>query len=550
MGSTQVSQNSFHQYLSSINHLFTQSTYDLLNNNCNNFSDTVTRFLLGHGIPSYIVDLPRIVFSTPGGAMLRPMLENMQNSLRQQSSGMNSLDPFSTSNATPLATQNLNLPRSPENMNIPATSIASSSVSSSTNHSTSSTTSLSIPITPVILSPLISADSDSNMLTSMYKKITNLTNNKKKKEESSPATGVGVGVYSDEELDALKTSIDILISYNHHHNNAENPKKIREDYSIPTIAFTVLDRLMTEYPNIQTSCLFLLRLLVLHIPLNHNDNNDHSFHPMIDSTLSSALLNLINKVIIGPSAFTSISSFVLGLCTISNLLATPIGKFIVFYEEKENHNNINDNINTGNESTEPLHVRVINGASSWMSHERVEIRQMSCAILFNMTMACTMEHNHGRGKGGTESAGEGKGMERKWCTPYLVSLSDSTSNRSGTDPHNSNPSLQNHSEVEPNRTVPSPRVVSEEAQSDELDPMAVQILCSSYEGIEDEKDTVCRQRRLSTLLQLCRSNGLNASTLLSELGYVDVSQQLKKIPGVSSVENNLLLELDKIIVQT
>ena len=35
-------------------------------------------FLLGKGIPDHIVNLPKIVFSTPGGAMLRPMVEGMQ----------------------------------------------------------------------------------------------------------------------------------------------------------------------------------------------------------------------------------------------------------------------------------------------------------------------------------------------------------------------------------------------------------------------------------------------------------------------------------------
>lgn len=70
LGETQKSQSELEQYLSTINHQFTQETYDLINHNCNNFSDTLARFLTGNGIPSFIIDLPRTVFSTPGGIAL------------------------------------------------------------------------------------------------------------------------------------------------------------------------------------------------------------------------------------------------------------------------------------------------------------------------------------------------------------------------------------------------------------------------------------------------------------------------------------------------
>lgn len=39
------------------------------------------------GIPSYIVDLPREAMDSPMGAMLRPMIDNMQNGIRDQSAG-------------------------------------------------------------------------------------------------------------------------------------------------------------------------------------------------------------------------------------------------------------------------------------------------------------------------------------------------------------------------------------------------------------------------------------------------------------------------------
>ena len=76
-GYTNKTKIEFETYLTTIHHLFTIQTYDLINNNCNNFSDTICKYLVGHGIPSHIVDLPRIVFSTPGGATLRPLLESL-----------------------------------------------------------------------------------------------------------------------------------------------------------------------------------------------------------------------------------------------------------------------------------------------------------------------------------------------------------------------------------------------------------------------------------------------------------------------------------------
>ena len=84
MGVTTKTMAELQTYLHSINHQFTAATYNLLTNNCNNFSDACVNFLVNHGIPSFIIDLPNIVFSTPMGAMLRPMIENMQNQIKWQ----------------------------------------------------------------------------------------------------------------------------------------------------------------------------------------------------------------------------------------------------------------------------------------------------------------------------------------------------------------------------------------------------------------------------------------------------------------------------------
>ncbi|GAB9474375.1 Peptidase [Globisporangium polare] len=78
LGTTSVPIERFEDFLRQISPRFTAATYDLLNNNCNNFSNELALFLLGVGIPQHILDLPNEALSTPLGAMLRPMIENMQ----------------------------------------------------------------------------------------------------------------------------------------------------------------------------------------------------------------------------------------------------------------------------------------------------------------------------------------------------------------------------------------------------------------------------------------------------------------------------------------
>jgi hypothetical protein len=78
LGSTAVPIERFEAFLREISPRFTAATYDLLRNNCNNFSNEFAAFLLGTSIPPHILALPDEVLATPFGAMLRPMLENMQ----------------------------------------------------------------------------------------------------------------------------------------------------------------------------------------------------------------------------------------------------------------------------------------------------------------------------------------------------------------------------------------------------------------------------------------------------------------------------------------
>lgn len=59
---------------------FGSDAYDLFHRNCNNFSDAAARdgLRLPNGVPRWILDLPQKVLGSPMGAMLRPLLEQMQ----------------------------------------------------------------------------------------------------------------------------------------------------------------------------------------------------------------------------------------------------------------------------------------------------------------------------------------------------------------------------------------------------------------------------------------------------------------------------------------
>lgn len=54
-------------------YIFRGTTYNLLQHNCNNFTDELAQFLCGKGIPSYILDLPSEILSTQFGQSLAPL---------------------------------------------------------------------------------------------------------------------------------------------------------------------------------------------------------------------------------------------------------------------------------------------------------------------------------------------------------------------------------------------------------------------------------------------------------------------------------------------
>lgn len=76
-GETAIDEETFNDYLNEIREHYTADKYHLLDFNCNSFTNDVIGFLTGQHIPTWIRDLPADFLSTPFGASLRPMIDNM-----------------------------------------------------------------------------------------------------------------------------------------------------------------------------------------------------------------------------------------------------------------------------------------------------------------------------------------------------------------------------------------------------------------------------------------------------------------------------------------
>ncbi|KAK9944833.1 hypothetical protein M0R45_010382 [Rubus argutus] len=78
LGETHVPKDVFEAYIQEISPQYTAETYSLLTHNCNNFSNEVAQFLVGATIPDYILQLPNEVMSSPMGALILPMIQNLE----------------------------------------------------------------------------------------------------------------------------------------------------------------------------------------------------------------------------------------------------------------------------------------------------------------------------------------------------------------------------------------------------------------------------------------------------------------------------------------
>ncbi|KAF1815754.1 thioredoxin domain-containing protein [Eremomyces bilateralis CBS 781.70] len=75
LGKTEIPMDVILDYLQSLKQVYTPESYDLLLNNCNNFTHDLSTFLVGKGIPDHITGLPETFMNSPFGYLLRPQLD-------------------------------------------------------------------------------------------------------------------------------------------------------------------------------------------------------------------------------------------------------------------------------------------------------------------------------------------------------------------------------------------------------------------------------------------------------------------------------------------
>jgi len=81
LGYTHVPKDVFEEFLRGVGSRYTMLTYNLLKHNCNNFTDEAAQFLVGSGIPHYILTQADTAFNNPLGAMLLPVLQQLETTL-------------------------------------------------------------------------------------------------------------------------------------------------------------------------------------------------------------------------------------------------------------------------------------------------------------------------------------------------------------------------------------------------------------------------------------------------------------------------------------
>ncbi|KAF7280485.1 hypothetical protein GWI33_005826 [Rhynchophorus ferrugineus] len=83
LGETQIPYSVFIQYLSGLSETnYSGSNYQLLHNNCNNFSQEIAQFLCSANIPKYILDLPNEVLNSSLGPAVPALVAQLEKSAR------------------------------------------------------------------------------------------------------------------------------------------------------------------------------------------------------------------------------------------------------------------------------------------------------------------------------------------------------------------------------------------------------------------------------------------------------------------------------------
>lgn len=484
LGDTTKTESELNAFLRSINHRFTQDTYDLLTHNCNNFSDEVSHFLLGKGIPTHIVDLPRIVFSTPGGAMLRPMIEGMQRNIRmQQGVGM---DPFGS---TPGGFSELSLSQSINAVGATATTAAQASakVNSVGAPPPAATVAPAGPPRPLIEKPLVSSDRDPKVIRSLVSKILKV----------SESDGWKLSEQDSQLIQDAKQTL------------CDSPSPV-----LPVFlneAFALFGRVMDRCPSLHMSCLFIMRL----IALTPHEINVAQVLPVMEGLLRRLSQSSESGASSSPQddrGFSTIPALVMAYCTVANFVSHKQGCMVLFVEQQGS-----------NANGERRMGQCVDVAMWGLCHARPEVRQIASALAYNLALASTLSGP--QGEWGAEATAR---VTLQWRNLHI-----SSTYGEGTD--------EAHASAASATALAAEEGVGDDAmeEEDELHPHIVQLLCGSLEGVDGEEDPTALRRRMLTAYRACRAGGEKAKQLGLALGFDQVVCEVRaRVPNASSVSSS------------
>jgi hypothetical protein len=180
----------------------------------------------------------------------------------------------------------------------------------------------------------------------------------------------------------------------------------------------------------------------------------------------------------------------MALCTVANLLTHSAGLALLFRSSLSTLSGVAV-------SSEPLASTVVDIAVAGLAHSRIEVRQMSAAVAYNLVLACTSDHNHIQ-KGASDSGSDcvSDVVPAAWrisrTAPSSTSSSSASSSSSGA---------------------------GEDEGEGELPSHAVQLLCGSMESLGTETDGTVRYRRLAVACRIIRAAHSAASALGADLGF-------------------------------
>lgn len=359
--------------------------------------------------------------------MLRPMIEGIQNNIRQQHGY--GLDPFSAATSAPPV-------QSFENsLSAAVTSVAQNALlNSAVNRSGVD----ALTLAELEEHPLISADAST--VNAVATKILNLPDK----------DGVKGNGLTEEEKSLLRAILTRLSDTSSNATASSSVAFTLDDY-------VFMEKLLSQHPDAHMSCLFIVRLMFLHDKLS-----DYGRLTLVREIIQRLLSPLNTPSSATANPFASIPAHVMALCSLANLLSHDTGKSYLLGA----HSSLPQGGAGEGENERQAHFinELIDVALHGLTHTRAEVRQMSIALAYNLTLAL---------------------VRGAWAR-------------------------------------------EDHQQSSELDPNALQLLCGCFEGLLDEKVRESELLMLSDVISQCLSIGwIGSSTEIScDLSYCEGIQSL------------------------